>query len=114
MDVGAISVSPGGTTTRTVGENFNLQCSVDITPNPLPENVPTPIFEWFFGSDNVSLPSGVTASQLTSSGNTYTSTLQFSLLQESHGGMYTCRLGGNPRLANNNMIIVNGMNLTYF
>ena len=109
VDIGEVSVSPASTTARTVGENFNLQCSVDITPNPLPENVPTPSFEWFFGSNNASLPSGVTVSPMTSSGDTYTSTLQFSLLQESHGGMYTCRLGGNPRLANNNTIIVSGM-----
>lgn len=109
MDIGAVSVSPAGTTTTTAGDNFNLQCSVDIIPNPLPENVPTPSFDWFFGSNNASLPSGVTVTPLTSSGNTYTSTLQFSLLQESHGGMYTCRLAGNPRLANNNTIIVSGM-----
>ena len=112
MDIGAVSVSPAGTTTTTVGENFNLQCSVDITPNPLPENVPTPSFEWFFGSNNASLPSGVTVSSVTSSGNTYTSTLQFSPLQESYAGMYTCRLGGNARLANNAMLTVNGMSKT--
>ena len=103
-----MSVFPAGNTTRTVGENFNLQCSVDIAPNPLPENVPTPSFEWFFGSNNTSLPSGVTLSSVTSSGNTYTSILQFSPLQESHTGMYTCRLGGNARLANNAIITVNG------
>ena len=110
MDIGAVSVSPAGTVTRLVGESFNLQCSVDIT-NPLPENVPTPSFEWFFGSNNASLPtrSDVTVSLVISSGNTYTSTLQFSPLQESHAGMYTCRLGGNARLASIAMITVNRM-----
>ena len=43
------------------------------------------------------------------SGNTYTSTLQFSPLRESHAGMYTCRLGGNARLASSTTITVNRM-----
>ena len=94
---------------RTAGEtSFILECSATITPKPLPDNVTSPEFEWFFGPTNTSLPSGVTVSDVTNSGNTYTSTLQFPPLQESHTGMYTCRLGGNERLAANISITVNG------
>ena len=84
-----------------------LECSVDITTDPLPQNVPFPTFEWFFDSTNTSLPSGVTVSDVTNSGNTYTSILQFSPLLVSHTGMYTCRFGDNRRLAANTMITVN-------
>ena len=81
--------------TATVGENIRLQCSVDITPTPLPQNTPFPTFDWYFGRTNTSLPSGATVSNVTKNGKTYTSTLQFSPLLVSHAGMYTCRLGGN-------------------
>ena len=93
---------PGPYHARTAGEtSFILECSATITPNSLPVNVPSPTFEWFYNLTNTSLPSGVTASYVTNNGNTYISTLYFSPLQESHAGMYTCRLGGNERLAAN-------------
>ena len=101
-----MTISPSDSNARTVGENFAPECSVDISPNPLPDNVPSPSFEWFFGPTNSPLPSGVTVSDVTNSGNTYTSTLQFSQLLASHAGMYTCRLGGNARLAANTLINV--------
>ena len=108
VDITEITITLSVSGTETAGKIFTLSCSVDITPNPLPEYVPSPSFEWFFGPTNTSLPSGVTVSNVTNSGNTYTSTLQFSPLQESHAGKYTCRLGGNERLAANTMITVNG------
>ena len=112
MDIGTVTISPA-TSTGTVGEPFAVECSVDITPNPLPQNVPTPSFEWFFGGlTNTSLPSGVTVSDVTNSGNTYTSTLQFSPLTQCHEGMYTCRLGGNERLTANTVITVDN-GITY-
>ena len=109
-----MTISPSGPNhARIAGEtSFILKCSSTITPNPLPDNVSSPKFEWFFGPTNTSLPSGVTVSNVTNSGNTYTSTLQFSPLQESYAGMYTCRLGGNQRLAANTMITVNGKTIT--
>ena len=75
-----------------VGMNTNLQCYIDIA---LPDSVSPFAFEWFFGPNNDSLPAGVMEPVMTSSGNTYTSTLQFSPLLLSHAGMYTCRLSGN-------------------
>ena len=95
---------------KIAGEtHFTLNCSAQITPNPLPEHVPSPTFEWFFGQGNTSLPSGMTVLNVTNSGNNYTSTLQFSFLQEHHSGLYTCRLGGNERLAINSNITVKGI-----
>ena len=103
-----MTISPGTSVIRGAGENLSLECSVEITPNPLPQNVPVPIIDWFFGPNNTSLPSGVTCltplSTVMGSGNTYSSTLQFSPLQQSHAGMYTCRLGSNARLAVSAMI----------
>ena len=89
-------------------QDVTIVCSVNITTNPLPEGVPLPSFEWFYGSTNTSLPSGVTDSARTHSDNTYTSTLQFSPLLVSHAGMYTCRLRDNERLAASIEVTVNG------
>ena len=105
VDIGEMTITPSAPAgTVTAGRMFTLNCSVDITPYPLPENVPPPSFEWFNGQTNTSLPSGVTVSDVTNSDITYTSTLQFFPLQWSHAGMYTCRLGGNERLAVNRTI----------
>ena len=98
----------GSSVTSTAGMNFTLECSAVITPNPLPFTVPYPSFEWFFGTNNFSLPSGISISSVSRSGNNYKSSLQFSPLNQSHAGMYTCRLGGNPLLAARTMLIVNG------
>lgn len=113
MDIGEVMVisrPPGFNATRIVGEmNFSLACSA-YAKDPLLYNVTVPAFEWFFGPDNSSLPSWVTVSTVTNSSNTYTSTLQFSVpLESSHSGLYTCRLGGNKRLAANTNITVKGI-----
>ena len=106
--------SSGSTTAGETG--YSLTCStLLVTPLPLPSDIPTPTFQWFFGPDgNGSLPSGVTPSTTTSSmsnnpdGITYTSTLQFPRLsQRLHTGMYTCRIGAG-RLASNAVVTVNG------
>ena len=102
VDIGPVTISPVTSVTRGAGENLSLECSVEIIPNPLPQNVPSPTIEWFFGPNNGSLPPGVTPmATVMGSGNSYNSTLQFSPLQQSHAGMYTCRLGSNARLAVN-------------
>ena len=104
-----MTISPSNST-GTVGETYSLTCSTTLHPDsvPLPSDVPSPTFEWFFGPNNSSLPSGVTPMATVLSNVTYTSTLQISSLSQSHAGMYTCRLGPG-RLANNAMVTVNGM-----
>jgi hypothetical protein len=105
VDIGTVSVTRQnlGNTTNSLRELINLTCSAEIYHNPLPENVPYPSFEWFFGQPNSSLPSDVTVSNVTGGGNnyTYSSILQFSPLRSHHAGKYTCRLGGNERLSAN-------------
>ena len=122
-----VTISPSGSS--TAGEtDYSLTCSSTLfDPIPLPDNVPSPTFQWFFGPNgNASLPSGVIpmATVLSSSNNTvynttsnttsnitintYSSTLRFSPLSQSHTGMYTCRLGAG-RLINNAVVIVNGI-----
>ena len=110
MDTGAVSMSRHNLNNTTTGEIiFNLECSAEISPNPLPANVPYPSFEWFFGlTVNSPLPSGAIVSNVTQNGNKYSSTLQFSPSLPHHSGMYTCRLGGNERLAANTYIAVKG------
>ena len=98
------------------GKNYSLACSATLVdPTPLPSNIPTPNFEWFFGPNgNASLPSGVTPMVTTlGSGYVYTSSLQFSVLIESHAGKYTCQLGVGV-LANSTTVIVKGKMLQHF
>ena len=110
-----ISPSTGSTATTAGQRDYSLTCSSTLfAPIPLPDNVPSPNFQWSFGGSS-SLPSGVTAmptvmSSSNSTSETYTSTLQFSSpLSQSHAGMYTCRLGAG-RLMNSVEITVNGNN----
>jgi hypothetical protein len=113
-NVDHVIISPStGSTAPTAGETgYSLTCSSTlIDPTSLPSGVPSPNFQWSFGGSS-SLPSGVTAmatvmSSSNSTSKTYTSTLQFSPLSQSHAGMYTCRLGAG-RLVNSAMITVNG------
>ena len=103
-----VTISSSGSS--ITGESYSLECSATLVdPVPLPSNIPTPYFEWFFGPNgNASLPSGVTPNvTILGSGNTYTSTLQFPPLSQSHAGMYTCQLGVGT-LANSTVVTVNG------
>ena len=97
----------------TVGDIYSLTCSATLQSQnpPSPESyiTPSPIFEWFFGPNgNVPLPSGLTPTATVLSGGTYTSTLQFSPLSQSHQGNYTCQLGARS-LVNSAMITLNGI-----
>jgi hypothetical protein len=108
VDQVTISPSPGSTATTAGERDYSLTCSSTLfDPDHLPSGVPSPNFQWSFGGSS-SLPSGVTAmptvmSSSNSNSETYTSTLQFSPLSQSHAGMYTCRLGAE-RLTNDFMI----------
>lgn len=100
MDIGpeGVIISPPSSAIAIVGMNFTLSCSVNITPFPLPENASLPTFKWFFGPDSPLILPYVICSNYAHNG-TYTSTIQFTPLQASHEGWYTCQLGGNERLA---------------
>ena len=110
FDASQVTISPSGP--GVVGNFFTLRCSATlISPIPLPSNVSSPNFEWFFGPNgNAPLPSGVTPmATALKSDHIYSSTLQFSLtLNESHAGNYTCRLGAG-RLVNWTIVSVDGM-----
>ena len=87
----------------TAGESSSLVCKAGIA---IQSNTPRPHFQWFFGPNNNSLP--FRPPMTTNNGEMYRSTLQFSPLSQSHAGMYTCRLGGNARLAARTTLMVNG------
>ena len=114
-----VSISSSGSS--IIGESYSLICTaILVDPVPLPSDVPPPTFEWFFGlNGSVSLSSGVipmatvTASSNNSINITYTSTLQFSPLIQSHAGMYMCRLGAGS-LVNSTIVTVNGNVDAYF
>ena len=109
VNIESVVMEPfGSIVTSTAGMNFTLECSAVITPNPLPFNVSYPSFEWFYGTNNSSLPSDISVSNVSRSGNSYKSSLRFSPLNQSHAGMYTCRLGGNTLLAAHTTLLVNG------
>ena len=109
-----MTISSSGT--GIAGNPFTLRCLATlISPIPLPYNIPPPSFEWFYGPHgNASLPSGIIQSLRASIDyTTYTSTLQFCSLKQSHAGMYTCRLGAG-HLANSTIISVDGNNIYYY
>ena len=112
LDHVTFSTSTGSTATTAGQRDYSLTCSVTLfEPASLPSDVPPPNFQWLF-NDIPSLPSGVTAmptvmSSSNSTSETYTSILQFSPLNQSHAGMYTCRLGPG-RLERSAMVTVNG------
>ena len=61
----------------TAGEiGYSLTCAaVLVTPVPLPSDVPTPTFQWFFGPNgNDSIPSGVTYLATTSDNDNFLQT----------------------------------------
>ena len=94
-----------------VGEEFSLTCSATLTvirDSQQSSDIPSSPFEWFFGPNNASLPSGVIPVAI-NNGDTYTSTLQFFPLIQSHAGKYTCRLGAGRLLVNSIMVTVNGI-----
>ena len=95
---------------NTAGDNYSLTCSTTLITNPLPTDVPSPTFQWFYDPNgNAPLPSGVTPrATILGINNTYSSTLQFSQLSQYHAGMYTCQLGAR-RLAANKTVFVNGI-----
>jgi hypothetical protein len=109
-----VTISPSGP--GIAGNTFSLMCSTKLVdPIPLPHNVSSPNFEWFFGAnDSASLPSGATPTEtVLKSGYIYSSTLEFSpVLNESHAGMYTCRLGAG-RLINSILVSVDGTVYNY-
>ena len=114
MDIGEVIISSVGPNHNIINESFNhpftLECCVTIDPYPLPQNVPPPRFEWFYGltMESISEGSGVTVSSTAvRDGHTYSSFLNFSSLQESHTGLYTCRLGSNERLKASRMVPAN-------
>ena len=112
-EINPVIISPSGFS--TAGENYSLTCSATLfDPVPLPPNVPSPTFQRSFNG-SASLPSGVTAmatvmSSSNSTSQTYTSALQFSPLNQSYKGNYTCQLGAGT-LAANATLIVYGMYL---
>jgi hypothetical protein len=114
VDLVTFSPSTGSTATTAGERDYSLTCSATLFELDLiisRSDVPSPNFQWSFGG-STSLPSGVTAmptvmSSSNSTSETFTSTLQFSLLSQSHAGMYTCRLGAG-RLVNSAIVIVNG------
>ena len=103
------SSAPGPNYNETLGHPFILECSAIIDPHPLPQNVPPPRFEWFFGLSMEPLSNGfdvMISSTVMRDDHTYASFLNFSSLNESHTGLYTCQLGGNKRLAASRMVMV--------
>ena len=92
VDIGPVSITPSAPSTAPAGQTVDLQCSVVITPHPLPADTSTPVFEWFLDNQPLS-------STTTNNDSTYTSIYSFTPVRESDGGIYTCRLRGNQRTA---------------
>ena len=100
VDITGMSINPSGQS--IAGGNLSLVCSATYTTNPPPDNISPPTVHWFFGPNEGPLPFGVVTTP--GSGNI----LQFSPLNQSHAGVYTCQLMGSARLKANTTVFVNG------
>ena len=73
-----------------VGNPQNVQCIVSTVSGVELSSV---MFNWMGpGGESITNDSRVTISPTTSSGNNYTSSLQFTYLMEGDEGMYTCNV----------------------
>ena len=107
--------SPQANGTTTAGEaGYSVGCVTTLVePSPLPADMPTPTFQWFFGPNGSdSLPSGLTPPATITDNDTniisYISILDFpQLSQRLHAGMYTCRIGAG-RLSSTVTVDING------
>lgn len=106
VDIGRVIISPSGPVIEVSQESFSLDCSLNLSSNSLPQGVPAPSLVWFNSTDSY-LPDGVMMSTtMLRSSITYTHTLHFSPLQESHMGIYTCQIEGNNRQSANISITI--------
>ena len=85
-----LSPTPGSIQGAMVGSPQDIQCIVSTVSGVELSSV---MISWMGpGGESVTNDSRVTISPTTSSGNNYTSSLQFTYLMEGDEGMYTCNV----------------------
>ena len=89
--------------TAILGESFMLTCIIPYSRHQIVT------FEWFFGLNSSSLPSGVVVSNVTKRGSICISSLQFTSLLAFHIGLYTCQLGSDESVAATTTVTVEGV-----
>lgn len=100
VDIGKVSISQSTAVPLSSEESFSLTCSVDLSPNPLPDNISYPLFEWTIQNNSTSLVNySENFSNTTKDGSTYSSTLWILEMLESNSSIYTCIFMGNTRLS---------------
>ena len=116
VDFDRVTISHSGSS--TAGRISSLVCSATLikklTDSHSSQDVPSRPLEWFFGPNgNAPLPSGILSSAILSeNGKTYTSTLLFSPLSQSHAGTYTCRIGAGTLVASTE-VFANGIIMNF-
>ena len=85
-----LSPTPGSIQEAMVGSPQDIQCIVSTVSGVELSSV---MISWMGpGGESITNDSRVTISPTTSSGNNYTSSLQFTYLMEGDEGMYTCNV----------------------
>ena len=85
-----LSSTPGPIEGAMVGSPRDIQCIVSTVSGVELSSV---LINWMGpGGESITNDSRVTISPTTSSGNNYTSSLQFTYLMEGDEGMYTCNV----------------------
>lgn len=98
VDIGEVNVSQTASITLNAQEAFTLECSVEIFPDPLPHNIPSPNFQWIFYKSSRSNYSTI-ISNATKNGSHYSTRLLLPLPQEYISRMYTCNVMSNRELS---------------
>lgn len=100
VDIGKVSISQSTAISLSSEESFSLTCSVDMSPDPLPDNISYPLFEWTIQNNSTSLVNySENFSNTTKDGSTYSSTLWMLETLESNYTIYKCIVMGNTRLS---------------
>ena len=85
-----VTISPSGPIqVAMVGSHQVINCTVSTVSGVESSSV---VISWMGPGGVITNDSGVTISPTTSSGNTYTSSLQFTYLMEGDEGTYTCNV----------------------
>jgi len=85
-----VTISPSGPIPAIVGSPQFINCTVSTVNGVVADSV---MINWMGpGGDSVTNNSRVTISSTTSSGNTYTSSLQFTYLMEGDEGTHICNV----------------------
>ena len=104
MDIGDVVISPSASIMIPLEDTLKLNCSVDVSADTATSQDMRDLgFEWTLNNRSLTFPE-VTISYVQMSGNTYSSSLEVTNVQEFNSGEYTCAVVGHRRLSASTLV----------